>query len=82
MNPETLTGLVNLGSAGAVIMTVSLFLLHLRKCQTADRAEREAERVLLTDLIKNDLSHVTTGLVKVNEVLDKVVQELRSRKGD
>jgi hypothetical protein len=82
MNAETLTGLVNLGSAGAVIMTVSLFLLHLRKCQIADRAEREAERAALTDIIKNDLGHVTEGLVKVNDGLTRVVQELRERKGD
>lgn len=82
MNPETLTGLVNLGSAGAVIITVSLFLLHLRKCQAADRDEREAERATLTDIIRNDLRHVGDGLVKVNEGLEKVVQELRGLKGD
>jgi hypothetical protein len=68
--------LVNMGSAGAVIVTVGLFLAHLRSSQKESRAEREVEREQLTDLIANDLKHVTEGL-------EGVVSTLREfRKGD
>lgn len=74
--------LVNLGSAGAVIFTVSLFLAHLRHCQKVDQLERETERNKLTEIIVNDLAHVGEGLAKVNAALDEnttVLRELNKR---
>jgi len=80
--------LVNLGSAGAVIFTVGLFLAHLRHCQKSDQMEREAERDKLTRIIVNDLSHVgeslqevKAGLVKVNSALDENTRSLRALNG-
>jgi hypothetical protein len=72
-----MTTLVNLGSAGAVIITVGLFLAHLRKSQRGDREEREAERELLVDLVKNDLVHVGTALRETTEGLREVKDGLR-----
>jgi hypothetical protein len=81
-----MTTLVNLGAAGAVIISLGLFLVHLRKTQALDREERESERGLLIDLIKNDLGHVgislaetKEGLKEVKEGLKEVVCELRRR---
>ncbi|MBA7576284.1 hypothetical protein ES708_18123 [subsurface metagenome] len=80
--------IVNLGAASAIIITVSLFLAHLRKTQRESRAEREAERkesraereaerVVLMDLIRNDLAHVGTGLAESVEAQHDVVNGLR-----
>lgn len=81
-----MTTLVNFGAAGAVIVTVGLFLAYLRKTQALDREERESERGVLVDLIKNDLLHVgmslaetKEGLKEVKEGLKEVVCELKRR---
>jgi hypothetical protein len=63
--------LVSLGSGGAVIVTVIVFLGYLRWAQKESRTEREQERKALTDIIVNDLTHVGTGLAAVNETLAK-----------
>lgn len=80
--------LVNMGAASAIIVTVSLFLVHLRKTQRESRAEREAERKesrmervaersVLMDLIRNDLAHVGTGLAESVEAQHDVANGLR-----
>jgi uncharacterized tellurite resistance protein B-like protein len=66
-----ISDLVNLGSAGAVIVTVAFFLAHLRMAQRQDRAERESERASFMELIKNDLKHVGDGLQEVVKALRK-----------
>lgn len=69
--------LVNLGAASAIIVTVSLFLAHLRKTQRESRAEREAERSVMAGIIRNDLAHVGEGLAESVEAQHDVVNGLR-----
>jgi archaellum component FlaC len=87
-----MTTLVNLGAAGAVIITISLFLAHLRKAarqdseergaeRLASRQEREEERALLVGLIKNDLAHVGETLHGAKDELGAVVHSLNEVTG-
>jgi hypothetical protein len=78
--------LVNLGAAGAVLIAIFMFLKYLNRAQILDREERKAERLMLVDLIKNDLIHVglalretTEGLKEVKDGLREVVSTLKSR---
>lgn len=79
---------VNLGAASAIIVTVSLFLAHLRKTQRESRAEREAERKesraereaerdTLTGIIVDNLAQVGTGLARNVEMQQEVASGLR-----
>ena len=87
-----IANIVNLGVAGAVVVTVALFLKHLYIAQKEARAERETERKLLTDIIVNDLNHVGRGLEKNVETLQDVanglhevrsaLERLNEKKGD
>lgn len=72
MGPELLQLLGTGGSAIAVVVTVMLFLRHLRDCRLQDRAEREEERKRLLDVIVNDLAHVSESLVEVKVALQKL----------
>ena len=68
----TISDIVNLGSAGAVILTVVLFLKYLQICHKVDKEERETERGQFIKLIGNDLHQVGVDLSKVAGSLDKV----------
>jgi len=68
---------VNFGVAGAVIIVVGLFLRHLYVAQKESRAEREAERKVLTDIISEDLRIVGEGLEKNVGMLQDVAHGLR-----
>jgi hypothetical protein len=78
--------LVNLGAAGAVLIAIFMFLKYLHRAQMLDREERKSERMMLVDLIKNDLTHVslalretTGGLKEVKDGLREVVSTLKGR---
>jgi len=62
---------------GSNIVIVVLFLAYLLKMQRESRAEREVERKTLTDLIANDLHHVTGGLETVNRSLVQTTESLK-----
>ena len=60
------------GQTVAVVVTVILFLRHLKISREQDRAEREAERNRYMDVIVNDLAHVGETLVEVRDALQRL----------
>jgi len=71
----SISEIAKLGSNMAIVV---FFLVYLLKMQKESRAEREKERESLTNLIANDLRHVTTGLERVNTNLGEVNNGLKS----
>lgn len=65
MEVELLKLLVNIGAAAAVVGVVILFLRHMTLQRQEDRAERQAERATLVEIIKNDLAHIAATLVEL-----------------
>jgi len=65
---------------GSHVVIVLLFLVYLLKMQKESRAEREKERESLTNLIANDLSHVTTRLEQVNVSLTQTIESSKEVK--
>lgn len=72
MEPELLQMVGTGGAAVAVVVTVILFLRHLRVSREQDRAEREEERKRLLDIIVNDLAHVGEALFEVKVALKQL----------